>query len=285
MKSLLKQTLLSIILLGSGAFVSGQDLPQPSQKQTLTQRVGLTDITIEYSRPSAKGRTIFGDLVPYGEIWRTGANAATSIEFNSPISLNGQLLEAGKYALFTIPAEDGNWKVIVNENYEQWGTGDYDEALNKLSLDVKAQKSNGFVETLTIGFNEVIGDNAVLNLSWENTSVSVAINADSKAMAMANIEEKMQELNSGHSAYNGMARYFLGDGNDPAKALEMATKSVEIDEKFWNVKTLSEAYAANGDYKMAISTAEKSLAMSKEADYAPYIKMNEKNLKDWKSKK
>jgi tetratricopeptide (TPR) repeat protein len=261
-----------------------QELPVPSQKQTLMQRVGLADFTVEYSRPSAKGRVIFGDLVPFDQVWRTGANKATSIEFNTDITVEGKALPAGKYAIFTIPKLDGNWKVMFNSNHEQWGTGDYDETLNVLTLDVVAKRLPVKVETFTIQFADVVGDQATLHLAWAESAVSLSIIADSKEMAMENINARMNEINSVYRDYNSIARYYLEIGKS-AEALEMAQKSVDLEKQFWNVKTLSEAYAANEDYKNAIQTAEESLKMAKEAEYMPYVKMNEANLARWKAMK
>ena len=278
-------SLLSILLftLSGLTSVSAQELPQPSSAAEVHQRVGLTDFTLIYSRPNIKGRTIFGDLVPYSEIWRAGANAATSIEFTSDIELNGNKVTAGKYAIYITPEKD-SWTIVLNTNWETWGVNGYDEANNVVSFKSKVMTTENSVESFTIGFNSILGDNAVLSFTWANVNVNVDVVAPSKEQSMANINEKLEELEGAYGTYNSIARFYL-DNEDKENALKYALLSVESAEKFWNVKVLSEAYAANGDYKNAIKTAEKSLEMSEKAEYKPYIKMNTENLAKWKEMK
>ncbi len=284
MKKLLKHLLILSATLFFWTSVQSQDLPRPSQHQKITQRVGLTDVTIEYSRPNAKDREIFGDLVPYGKVWRTGANAATLIEINSSITVQGQSLAPGKYAIFTIPQEGGSWKIMINSQWEQWGSGAYKAEFDAVSVDVPAHSIKDYTETFTIGFDKVLGDKAVLYLLWANTRVDISIEANSNAQAMENIKNKIEELDNTFGTYNSIAR-FLTENGKPAEGLEYAKKSVELKEVFWNMKTLSEAYAANNDYKMALEKAEKSLTLSEEAGNKSYVKQNEANLAKWKAMK
>lgn len=285
MKNLLKPLLILSAFLFIWTSVQSQDLPRPSQHQKITQRVGLTDVTIEYSRPNAKGRVIYGDLVPYDKVWRTGANAATVIEINSLITVQGQSLAPGRYAIFTMPKKDGDWQIMINSEWEQWGTREYKSEFDAVSVNAPSTTVKEFTETFTIGFDNVIGDNAILYLVWANTRVNIGIEANSSAQANENIKNKLDELEGVFSTYNSIARYYLDNDGDPADALMNAQKSVEIQEEFWNVTTLSVAYAANNDYKMAIETAELSLAMSKEAGNKSYEKQNESNLTKWREMK
>ena len=279
------QSLLSILLISivSISYSNAQELPVPSSKAEVQQRVGLTDFTINYSRPNVKEREIFGGLVPYSKVWRAGANMATTIEFNSAVEFDGKKVEAGKYSIFIIPESD-SWKIMLNSVWNTSGTGDYDAENDVATLNAKVVNSGSKVESWTIGFDAVVGDNAVLYFSWDGVIVKVPVKASSKDMAEANIKSKLEELDRVYSSYNGIARYYLSEGNNE-EALKYALMSVESAEKFWNVKVLSEAYAANGDYKNAIETAEKSLKMSQEAEYEPYIKMNTENIAKWKSMK
>jgi len=277
------QSILFILLLSlvSFTYVDAQELPVPSSKGELEQRVGLTDFTISYSRPNMKGRVIFGDLVPYGKVWRAGANRATTIEFNSVVDFAGTKVEPGKYSIFIFPEQD-NWKIVLNTVWNTSGTGEYDPANNVASINAKVEKASPLTETWTIGFDAVIEDNAFLTFRWADVLVKVAINAPSKELANANIEATLAELNDVYGTYNNIARYYLSTDNN-ADALKYAEMSVASAEKFWNVKVLSEAYAANGEYKKAIEAAEKSLKLSQEADYQPYIKMNTENIAKWKA--
>ena len=275
-------TLTTIILFWNTAI--SQDLPRPSQHQTITQRVGLTDIIIDYSRPNAKEREIFGDLVPYEKVWRTGANAATTIETNSYITVQGQALAPGKYAIFTTPRDGGIWQIMINSKWDQWGSRDYKPEFDMVTVDVPVRTMNDYTESFTIGFDQVLGDEAIMYLQWANTRVEISIEANSNTQATENIKEKLKELENTHGSYNSIARYYLANGT-PIDALKYAEMSVKLKAVFWNLKTLSEAYAANGNYPKAIETGEKSLALATEADNKSYIKQNEVNLEKWKAMK
>ncbi len=153
----------------------GQDKkPQPSQTATFSQKVGFTDVTIVYSRPSAKGRTIMGGLVPYGKLWRTGANLATKITFSDDVKIAGQSLAAGSYAIFTIPGEN-EWTVIFNKNWEQGGTANYKESEDVLRVKVESVKMSVNVETFLIDINNVKPTSATLDIVWENTVVPIPL--------------------------------------------------------------------------------------------------------------
>ena len=151
--------------------------PQPSPAASVTQRVGLTDIEVKYSRPGAKGRVIFGGLVPFGEVWRTGANAATKITFSTEVSFGGQVVPAGTYALATIP-EQREWTVILNKNTEMWGSYAYDAAQDVVRVKAPVMALTEPLESFTIGIDEVHADSAQLTLSWEKTTVHVPIEVD-----------------------------------------------------------------------------------------------------------
>lgn len=265
------------------SYSSAQELPVPSSSAEVHQRVGLTDFVINYSRPNVNDREIFGSLVPYGKVWRAGANMATTIEFTSVVEFNGTKVEPGKYSIFITPEAD-SWRIVLNTVWNTSGTGDYDAANDVATLTAKVQKDEHKCESWTIGFDAVKGDNAILYFDWAGVRTEVAIVAPSSELAIANINAKLAEMSNVFGTYNAIARYYLETGNN-ADALKYAKMSVDADAKFYNVKVLSEAYAANGDYKMAIETAEKSLKMSQEAEYQPYIDMNTANIAKWKAMK
>lgn len=263
--------------------VFSQDLPKPSPMGEVEQNVGLTEVEIEYSRPGVKDRTIFGDLVPYGKMWRTGANKATKISFSTDVKINGKELIAGDYALFTIPGED-SWEILFNTNLEQWGTRNYQDTEEALRVTAKPEK-HSFTETFTIGVNDVRNDGASICLYWAETKVCIDMSVEVGAQAMKNIEDKISEIENAYGVYNTSARWYLDNDGDAAKALEWAKKSTSIKETYWNLYTLSLAHAANGNVKEAIASAEKSKKAAEAEGSDGYVKMNEKNIAEWKKKK
>lgn len=277
-----KNAFFAVAMLAT-SYTYAQKLPQPSPAATTIQTVGLTEFTVKYSRPGVKGRKIFGDLVPMDKVWRTGANLNTIVEFNTDVEIEGTKVSAGKYSLFIIP-HNGDWEVILNNRTNMWGAGDLDESKNVTKFKVTT-KTGEFTETMRISFENVKDESADLVLTWENVIVPISVKVDAKKASLENIENALAEAKNVFRTYHNSAKYYLDNNMDAAQALTWSKKSVEITEKFWNVKLLSEAYAANGDYKMAITTAEKSLEMSKEAKYDPYIKANEANIAKWKKMK
>lgn len=274
-----KLTMLAIsVLMGSGAIA--QNLPQPSPTGTLTQEVGLTLVEVEYSRPGVKDRTIFGELVAYDQMWRTGANRATKVSFSTDVKINGKELKAGDYSLFTIPGKD-NWEVMFNTNLELSGTSGYQDSEEALRVSVPA-KSHSFTETFTIGVNNIKNDAASLCLRWEETEVCVEMTVDVDDMADENIEAKIEEIENAYGVYHSAARWYLDRNKDPKQALEWAKKSTEIRPLFFNLHTLALAEAANENYKAAIEAAERSKAAAQEAGYDSYVKTNDKKIAEWK---
>lgn len=275
----MKQLLVAVAALATiGTYA--QDLPQPSPKAEVEQVVGLTDIEIEYSRPSARGRKVFGDLVPYGKVWRTGANLCTTIEVDGPISFGGEILEPGKYSLFTVP-NDESWLVILNSNTELWGEGDRKEEEDVLKVKVPAKRMDRMQETFEIGFDEVKDDRAVLQLRWEYTVVSIPIGADATKQALTNIEAAMKEKDADFRVYHNSARFLVDRNMMPKEALAWAQTSVKMEKRFWNVYTLALAYAQNDRMKEAIATAEECRELAKKAEYEPYIKMANERIAEW----
>lgn len=274
----MKNLLLPIALLLAGS-ASAQKLPAPSPPGEVEQVVGLTKVEVEYNRPSARGRKVFGDLVPYGQVWRTGANLCTTIELEGPVEVQGQRLPGGKYSIFTIPGED-TWVVIFNKNTELWGEGDRKEEEDVLTVKVKPQPTE-YTETLTISFDGVVDDKARLDLRWEKTRVSLDLYADATKQALANIDEALAKPDADFRAYHSSARFCVDRNLKPAEALAWATKSVELDRKFWNLHTLALAQAQNGKYKEAIATAEASMKMAQEAKYEAYVSMNKVKIEEW----
>lgn len=274
----MKNLLLPALLLAS-LTVHAQDLPKPSPFGKVEQVVGLTNISVEYSRPSMKGREIFGGLVPYDQVWRTGANLNTIIELSGPVKVEGKDLAAGKYSLFTIPGKE-SWEVIFNKNIELNGEGDRKDEEDVLRVKVPAGKGDNF-ETFTILFDNVKDDKAELQLRWANTVAKVNIHADAKDMSLANIKEALAKPDADFRAYHNSARYLIDRNMMPKEALQYAKKSTEMEKTFWNMHTLALAYAANDQYKEAIAAAEESRKMAEEIKYDAYIKLNNEKIAEW----
>lgn len=268
-----------------GNTIAQIELPAPSPTATLSQKVGLTDVTINYSRPSMKGRTVYGDLVPFGKLWRTGANMATKITFADDVKIGGKDLKAGTYALFTIPGEN-EWIVIFNTNYNQGGTGNYKESEDAVRVSVKPVKIDGKIETFMINLENVTPNSAMIELGWENTIVHIPLEVSIDDRIMASIESS---LTIGAGTYQQAAAYYHQSGKDLNQALEWMDKALEINETagrnvFWMYRQKSLIQADMKKYPDAIKTAEISLAKATEAKNDDYIKMNKESIAEWSKK-
>jgi tetratricopeptide (TPR) repeat protein len=255
--------------------------PQPSPKSTLTQVVGLTNVEISYSRPSAKGRYVFNNLVPYGKLWRTGANENTTISFSDDVVIDGKTLPKGKYALFTTPKAD-NWEIIFYTALDNWGNPEtWDETKVALKTNVKSEHIDRFVESFTIGINNLDNNFAHLELSWEKTIVAIKFEVPTAKMAMASIDKVL--AGPGPGDYFSSAQYLLQSNGDLTKALTYVNKALEMnkDKPFWYNRLKSLIQAKQGDKKGAIETAKISLASAEAAKNQDYVKMNKDSIAEW----
>lgn len=269
-------TLLSAALISVAIYA--QDLPQPSPKAMVMQRVGLTDVTIEYSRPGVKGREIFGDLLAYGQLWRTGANAATKFTISTDVMIEGNELKAGSYSIFTIPGKD-EWKVMFNKNATA-SSSQYKAEENALEISVKPMSSEA-TERMMFSFRDVTDKEAAVQLNWATTAIRFNVSADPSKMAEENIKAEIAKVEGSYGLYNSSARYYYDNNKDLTQALAWSKKSVEINAQFWNVYTMSLIQHKMGDLKGALATAERSKKLAEEAEYGVYIKLNETNIADW----
>jgi len=270
-------SILFIALFGLNSFA--QDFPAPSPKAMVSQVVGVTEITVEYSSPGVKGREIFGDLVPYGQLWRTGANKATAITFENDVMLAEENVPAGSYSVFTIPYEDGKLAFILNTETELWGTGDRDNAKDKVTLELQHTKAKESRERLQFTFENTTNNSTDLVFAWGKHRFTVPIKTYTSKVVEENISAKLDEFDQQFRFYASGASYFLEEGQ-LKKALEMSTKSVELNETFWNTHTHAKIYKELGMNKEAKQWAEKSLDLSQKADYQVYIERNEKLLSE-----
>ena len=259
--------------------------PQPSPKATVEQRVGLTDISVEYSRPGVKGRAVFGDLVPFGKTWRTGANSNTKVTFSSDVSIDGQTLNAGSYGLYTVPNEN-SWEIIFYSESDNSGVPrDWDDTkiVAKTSVEVYSMPMN--VETFTITFDDVSSTSAVIGLLWEKTYVGIKFEVPTDKLVSETIDAVMAASPEAGDYYNA-AIYYRQQDLDIKKANEWMEKAMSLTENpaFWQLRQQSLIYAKMGDTEKAIAVAEKSLELSKKAGNEAYIKMNTQSLAEWSVK-
>lgn len=257
------------------------ETPQPSPFTKIEQKVGLTDVTLEYSRPSMKGRKIFGDLVPYGKIWRTGANKNTMVTFSDDVVVDGTTLKAGSYAIFVTPGES-SWDVIFYSDIENWGTPrEWDDSKVAAKTTVNTYEMPMAVETWTISIDDLKSNSAQIGFIWENTYVGVKVKVPTDAKVSASIEKTMAGPGAGD--YYSAAVYNLTEEKDLDKAQIWMDKAMSMIENpgFWQLRQQSLLYAKLGDKKKAIETAKKSLAGAEAAGNGDYVKMNKESLKEW----
>lgn len=254
-------------------------LPRPSQHQVVTQTVGLTDITVDYSRPVAKGRTIFGGLVPYDAVWRTGANEATQISFSDDVTINGQPLAKGAYSLHTIPGKE-SWTLIFNKVAKQWGSFTYDAAQDALRVTVKPQKAP-FAEVFTIGFPDVTSDTATVALHWAELTVPFTLGTNTTAAAMAAAGAAV----SGAAATDFQTPYraasYAFDAGNSDQAMKWLDQSLKAKQTISNLYLKSRIEAKNGSKAAAIADAEAAIKLAGPNDKA-FAGEIQKSISEWK---
>jgi hypothetical protein len=280
-----KLIMLAFIACSTLALNAQIETPQPSPSQKMEQKVGLTDVTVEYSRPSMRGRTIFGDLVPYNQLWRTGANNNTMITFSTPVMIGGKELKPGSYAVFTKPGKQ-NWEVIFYSDTNNWGTPQkWDESKVVATVNADVYELPMPIETFTLSFDDLTNDSAMLGMMWEKAYVAVKIEVPTDKSVTAAITKAM----SGPSAddYYAAARYYLEADKDIKQANMWMDKAVDMTKdkpKFWWLRQQSLIKAKAGDKKGAIIAAKASLEGAEKAGNADYVKMNKDSLKEWGAK-
>ncbi len=254
--------------------------PQPSPAAEIKQTVGLTDITISYFRPSAKGRVVFGDLVPMGQIWRTGANSATKLTFSDNVKLGGQEIKKGSYALLTVPTTS-EWKVMLYP-YESTNWGSYTEKSPMASFAVRADKTPEFTETFTIAVNDITNTTANIDLRWEQTKVSLPLEVEYDSRVMEDIKRVMAGPSSGD--YSAAATYYHENKKDLNQALEWIQKANSMAPRYWTLRREAQILGDLGRYDEAIKVAEKSTALATESGDDAYVRMNKKSIEEWTAK-
>jgi hypothetical protein len=257
------------------------ELPRPSPNAKVTQQVGLTDVTVEYSCPGVKARKIWDGLVPYGKMWRTGANTATKITFSKDVTFADKPVPAGSYALFTIPAK-GAWTVILNKNPNQPGTAtEYKPELDLVRVQL-TPKAAPFRERLAFIFSDTTDDKASLDLEWEKLRLSIPLGVGTSQQALANINNT---LDNTWRAYANAARYMLETKKDYDAGLKYVDQSLALKEDWFNLWWKASLLAAKGSYKDAVATGEKAEALGGKAGPGFFLESDvKKGLADWRKK-
>jgi len=278
----MKKLIFSLLLTVACSFgaLAQIQTPAASPEQTLTQSVGLSSVTVQYSRPAMRGRTIFGDLVPMDKLWCTGANKNTLVTFESDATVGGSPLKAGTYALYTVPSKD-EWTVYFYTDTENWGLPKpWDENKIAAVYKVKAQSLDTSVESFTITIDKVTDSGAHLTISWENTSVAIPFGFDTESAVMQTIERTMNGPAAGD--YYQAAVYYLNADKDINKAKIWIDKAIAMSEPaYWYYRQKALIYAKSGDKKGAIAAAERSMELAKAAGNQDYVAMNKKSLAEW----
>ncbi|MCC5943362.1 MAG: DUF2911 domain-containing protein [Bernardetiaceae bacterium] len=270
----------------SVSLAQAQELPRSSQICEITQNIGLTKVKIKYNRPNIRGREVWGKLVPYEEVWRAGANEATSIEFEHDVQVGGQALKAGRYAIFVIPRKKTPWTVIFTDKPDVWGT-DYDPKDKVLSFNVLPEKCY-FCESLTYQFAHITENSANLVLAWEKLTISFSIVTDTKERALNNIETAIANAAEDEwQVYVRSARYYKDKQIDSEKAMQWAEKAIEINpEHFLAYWVKAELLAEKEDFHKAVEIAKTAISygkQSKEGDFSYEVQILQQ-IANWERK-
>lgn len=253
--------------------------PLPSPPQTIKQDFGISNVELSYSRPGIKGRKVFGDLVPYGKVWRTGANNATTINFADDVTIGNTKVPAGKYGLLTIPDKD-NWTIIISKQTDVTNPSDYKQESDVVRVNVKPMTLRDKVETFTMQFTNVKSSTCELQMMWEYTALALPISSDVESVVMKQIDDVMKKDNR---PYFQAALYYLQNDKDLNQAVAWFDKAIEQQpDGYWIYHQRANALAKLGRKNEAKASAEKSIELAKTAKNDDYVRLNEKLLEQLK---
>lgn len=280
----MKKITISIYLMFAFGVNAQISTPKASPLAKVEQKVGLADITISYSRPGKKDRNIFGDVVPFGELWRFGANENTKIASSEPLIFGKDTLKAGTYAIFTKPNKE-NWEVYFYTETTNWGIPEnWNDQKVALKLISPVINLNDVVENLTISIDQIHNSGATLQFSWDKTRINLPFTINTKDKVLASIKKTMDGPTAGD--YYSAASYYFQEKLDMKQALIWCSKAVELrPDAYWILRLLAQLQAENGDYKSAIETARKSMAAATKEGDNSYVKMNKTSIEEWSKKK
>lgn len=268
-----------IAIAVTGVILSGnlraQDvkLPSASPGQTITQEFALSTISLNYSRPAMKGRQIFGDLVPFGQIWRTGANSPTKIKFGEAVSINGKAVPAGEYALYSIPSKN-EWTFILSKKLSLWGSMGYQEADDLMRFSAKPQELPFNIENFTILFGNQSANSVDVQLLWANVSVSFTVKADIDNRILSSLDAAMK---GDKKPYFQAATYYYEKGLDLDKAANWADEAVKAQpDAYWVEHLKAKILLKRGDRRGAIAAAQSSMKKAESQKNPDYVALNKK---------
>lgn len=271
----MKRILFLSLALSMAAMADAQTLrtPAPSSTQLVKQDFGLSTVELSYSRPGMKGRKIFGDLVPYGKVWRTGANQATTITFGEEVMIGDKKVPAGKYGVLTIPEKD-NWTIIITKQLDVTSPSAYKQDQDVVRVSAKPMMLPFSVETFTMSFDNVKSNSMELGMLWDKTMISVPVKVDVDSKVMAQIDNV---VNKDNRPYFNAAMYYIDNGKDQAKAMAWLDKAIEQNPTaFWVYYQKANLLAKMGKKQDAMTNAKKSIELAKEAKNDDYVALNEK---------
>ena len=261
-----------VVLMAQSIFAQTIKTPAPSPLQVMKQDFATSFIEIAYSRPDMKGREIFGKLVPYGDLWRTGANRATRVSFGEDVKVAGNAVKAGDYALYSIPNKD-EWEIILNKGVNNGGTNGYKKEDDVVRFKVKPMMMNESMKTFSIQIANITATNCEIHIMWDKTAISIPVQADIDAKIMGQITETI-----GNDNFKA-ASYYFENGKDLKQALSFANKALEYNQDaFWIYHLKAKIQAKAGDKKGAAESANKSIALAKTANNKDYVRLNEELL-------
>lgn len=277
----MKYTILAFMSLFVATSLTAQiDAPQPSPSAMVKQTVGLTEVTLEYARPAMRDRAIFGDLVPFDTMWRTGANKNSTIMFSDDVMVAGKELKAGTYAVFAKPGKK-QWDVYFYTGTENWGTPrEWNDSMVAAMVTVPVNSLKNAQESFTMAINELTMNGAHLQMMWDKTMVAIPFTVPTEVKTQASIDKVMS--GPGANDFYQAASFYMDANQDLKKAHNWITKATEMrPEAFWMFRKKSLIEAKLGDTKAAIATAKQSLDLATKAGNADYVKMNKDSLKEW----
>ena len=280
----MRAIIFTLLLFTVNLSFSQINTPRFSPATEIKQMVGLTEIEVKYSRPSMRGREIFGNLVPFGKIWRTGADNSTKISFTTDVIIDDNTIKAGTYSIFSIPSQN-EWMVMLYSDVELWGVPrNWSDDKIVFSSKYKVNKINP-VETFTISFNDLTNNDVNMSISWENSSVDVKIDVPTRSMVEKDISSVLND-NPKASDYYAAAVFYRQENVNLSQALLWMNKAIEMFEnpRFYHYRQQSLLMAANDKFAEAVDAAKKSLNLAIEADNQDYIKMNRESIAEWSKK-
>ena len=260
----------SVSVAASAGAQPALNLPQPSPKATISQAVGVTEIAITYHRPAVNKRTIWGDLVPYDQVWRAGANENTTIAFSSPVTVNGRPLAAGTYGIHMIPAKSGDWTIAFSNVSWAWGSFTYDEKEDALRVTAKPEPAE-FQERLSYGFDDPTSRSVDVALRWEKVRIPFTVEVDTPAVVVESLRKELRDLpRFSWQGWNQAAAYCLQSNVNAEEALAWADRSIRMQENFNNLRTKAALLELKGGTKAAAELRDRAMKIATEADINGY---------------